>query len=62
MRSSFSAPRLNAPVRQPMSPPNMLPAANDDALAEQARARSGDATVVAANDLDRIDFPGRRAH
>ncbi|OMH23422.1 ribonuclease Z [Tersicoccus phoenicis] len=30
-------------------------------LAEQARARSGDATVIAANDLDRIGFPGRRA-
>ena len=30
-------------------------------LAEQARANSGEATVVAANDLDRIPFPKRRA-
>jgi ribonuclease Z len=29
-------------------------------LAEQARARAGGATVVAANDLDRIAFPKRR--
>lgn len=29
-------------------------------LAEQARARAGEATVVAANDLDRIPFPRRR--
>jgi ribonuclease Z len=29
-------------------------------LAEQARARAGEARVVAANDLDRIAFPRRR--
>lgn len=31
------------------------------ALAEQARARADGATVIAANDLDRIGFPRRRA-
>ncbi len=30
-------------------------------LAEQARGRAGEARVVAANDLDRIAFPQRRA-
>jgi ribonuclease Z len=29
-------------------------------LAEQARARSGGASVMAANDLDRVPFPKRQ--